>query len=423
MVAVHRSWICSRWWISCKRSATLSRATPRTRHGVGDASPDLSSIPPARLSSGNRKSGWLIEISGMLSSSDLQTCDFAGVKHVGAGSSRVGSTEGIRTCSQPMEVQLRPCTLWPNPQQGVRAKLPGLDEIFRWLRFRDFRDFPTRRGPSDFRMCFGHFGVEIDSSAPTSPVAVWWCLLNSGWRLALCLRSLGCWRARSMDHLQPLRWNSIPCDHPLEWVVVHTNIANKNLNTRESNVLFTRRFGWRKSPRKIDDDDFNLAMQRCLCCIRRPGENQTWKSSKYRETCCRRLFIKAFRVKCWRQMASRKGRPANEQSPGFFTERTDRFVVDDDVDSDTVAESDMSFKNSYTGRTTECERCWNPQKIQCKTSTKVLWRMFTFSLFEAFAFMGKSPKFSTEAVAPEILLQKDQERVGKAITTRWNRVG
>ena len=39
------------------------------------------------------------------------------------------------------------------------------------------------------------------------------------------------------------------------------------------------------------------------------------------------------------------GRPVYEQPPGLFTHHTDRFVVDDDdMDSDTVAESDMSLK-------------------------------------------------------------------------------
>ena len=42
-------------------------------------------------------------------------------------------------------------------------------------------------------------------------------------------------------------------------------------------------------------------------------------------------------------MEVRIGRPVNEQPPGLFTQHTDRFVVDDDdMDSDTVAESDMS---------------------------------------------------------------------------------
>ena len=39
----------------------------------------------------------------------------------------------------------------------------------------------------------------------------------------------------------------------------------------------------------------------------------------------------------------RTERLANEQPPGLFAEHTDRFIVDDDdVVSNTVAESDMS---------------------------------------------------------------------------------
>ena len=70
-----------------------------------------------------------------------------------------------------------------------------------------------------------------------------------------------------------------------------------------------RRIKWRKSHSKIEaDDEFCLAMQRkdswraCLYCIKKPGENQIWKSitsqlmewaaSKNRETCFGRWLIK-----------------------------------------------------------------------------------------------------------------------------------
>ena len=49
--------------------------------------------------------------------------------------------------------------------------------------------------------------------------------------------------------------------------------------------------------------------------------------------------------KSYELMEVRTGRPVYEQPPGLFTQHTDRFIVDDDhMDSDTVAESDMSFK-------------------------------------------------------------------------------
>ena len=45
-------------------------------------------------------------------------------------------------------------------------------------------------------------------------------------------------------------------------------------------------------------------------------------------------------------MEVRTRRPVYEQPPGLFTQHTDRFIVDDDdMDSDTVAESDMSLKS------------------------------------------------------------------------------
>ena len=45
-------------------------------------------------------------------------------------------------------------------------------------------------------------------------------------------------------------------------------------------------------------------------------------------------------------MEVRTGRLVNEQPPGLFTQHTDRFIVgDDDMDSDTVTESDLSLKS------------------------------------------------------------------------------
>ena len=45
-------------------------------------------------------------------------------------------------------------------------------------------------------------------------------------------------------------------------------------------------------------------------------------------------------------MEVRTGRPVCEQPPGLFTEQTDKFIVEDnDMDSDTDAESDMSLES------------------------------------------------------------------------------
>ena len=72
----------------------------------------------------------------------------------------------------------------------------------------------------------------------------------------------------------------------------------------------------------------------------------------------------------------RTGGPVYEQPSGLFTQHTDRFIVDDDeMDSDTVAESDMSLKSrSFLHRVLiECERCkTNPQKMHHKTATNIL---------------------------------------------------
>ena len=78
----------------------------------------------------------------------------------------------------------------------------------------------------------------------------------------------------------------------------------------------------------------------------------------------------------------RTGRPVNEQPPGLFTEHTDRFIVDDDdVDSDTVAESDMSFKSrSFLHRVNDRVRKMldQPSKDAIQDSNKhsLIWCMF-----------------------------------------------
>ena len=48
----------------------------------------------------------------------------------------------------------------------------------------------------------------------------------------------------------------------------------------------------------------------------------------------------------WNEQQPRTRRPVSEQPAGLFTQHTDRFVIDDDdMDSNTVTESDLSFKS------------------------------------------------------------------------------
>ena len=90
--------------------------------------------------------------------------------------------------------------------------------------------------------------------------------------------------------------------------------------------------------------------------------------------------VKSWSSQEWKSddlMEVRTGRLVYEQPPGLFTEHTDKFIVDDDeMDSDTVAESDMSLKSrSFLHRVLiECERCkTNPPKMQHTTATNILY--------------------------------------------------
>ena len=95
-------------------------------------------------------------------------------------------------------------------------------------------------------------------------------------------------------------------------------------------------------------------------------------------------------------MEVRTGRPVNEQPPGLFTEHTDRFIVDDDdMDSNTVAESDMSQKSrSFLHRVNDRVRKMLDQSSKDATQDSnkhfLIWGMFMSSTLQASVFMGKN---------------------------------
>ena len=76
----------------------------------------------------------------------------------------------------------------------------------------------------------------------------------------------------------------------------------------------------------------------------------------------------------------------NEQPPGLFTQHTDRFIVDDDdMDSDTFAQSDISLLSRlFLHKVNDRVR-----KIQDQSS-KDAWGIFLSSTLEASVFMVKN---------------------------------
>ena len=75
-------------------------------------------------------------------------------------------------------------------------------------------------------------------------------------------------------------------------------------------------------------------------------------------------------------MEVRTGRPVYEQPHGLFTGHTDKFIVDDDdMDSDTVAESDMSLLSTsfFHGVNDRVRKIQDQSsKMQHKTVTNIL---------------------------------------------------
>ena len=94
-------------------------------------------------------------------------------------------------------------------------------------------------------------------------------------------------------------------------------------------------------------------------------------------------------------MEVRARRLVNEQPPGLFTQHTDRFIVDDDgMDSNTVTESDLSFKSrSFLHRVNDRVRKMLDQSskdaTQDSNERSLIWRMFMSSTLQASIFMGK----------------------------------
>ena len=95
-------------------------------------------------------------------------------------------------------------------------------------------------------------------------------------------------------------------------------------------------------------------------------------------------------------MEVRTGRPVDEQPPGLFTQHTDRFIVDDgDMDSDTVAESEMSLKSrSFLHRVNDRVRKMPDQSsidaTQDSNKHSLIWGMFMSSTLQASVFMGEN---------------------------------
>ena len=85
----------------------------------------------------------------------------------------------------------------------------------------------------------------------------------------------------------------------------------------------------------------------------------------------------------------RTGKPVNEQPPGLFKQHTDRFIVDDDdMDSNTVTESDLSLKSrSFLRRVNDRVRKKLDQSSKDATQDSnkhsLIWGMFVTSTLEA----------------------------------------
>ena len=98
----------------------------------------------------------------------------------------------------------------------------------------------------------------------------------------------------------------------------------------------------------------------------------------------------------WNEQQPRTVRPVGGQPAGSFTQHTDKFVVDDDdMDSDTATESNLSLKSrSFLHRVNDRLRKMlfpSPEdSMQDIDKSSLIWGMFMNSTLEASVFMGKN---------------------------------
>ena len=133
-------------------------------------------------------------------------------------------------------------------------------------------------------------------------------------------------------------------------------------------------------------DTASRSERTCLDCIRKSGENQIWKSERtslnswnVQQTSTRRPVLSASSSNYsewnidnkWSSQVWKSGEMSNTSTETSY----DQFVIDDDMDSDAATESNLSRSQSFLNRVNDrLRRCWTVlQKMQCKTSTKVLW--------------------------------------------------
>ena len=112
-------------------------------------------------------------------------------------------------------------------------------------------------------------------------------------------------------------------------------------------------------------------------------------------------------------LEARTGRPVSEQPAGSFTQQTDRFVIDDDdIDSDTVAELEMSlFSRSFLHRVDDGLRKMLDQSkdaMQDIDKRSFIWWMFMSSTMEASVFMWKDYSENSHSI----------NNTGKDLTTK-----
>ena len=95
-------------------------------------------------------------------------------------------------------------------------------------------------------------------------------------------------------------------------------------------------------------------------------------------------------------LEARTGRLVNEQPAGLFTQHKDRFVIDnDDMDSNTATESDLSLKprsflHSVNDRVRKMLDQSSKDAMQDSNKHSSIWRMFMSSTLEASVIMGKN---------------------------------
>ena len=165
-----------------------------------------------------------------------------------------------------------------------------------------------------------------------------------------------------MTKSKPMMNSVSPCSERTLYVLASTASESPGKTWHESQLLLSSRTEQHQRTWRLVEDAYSSSYSEWT--VELYWSSQEWKSDELMEV--------------W------TGRLVYEQPPGEFTEYTDKFIVDDDdMNPDTVAESDMSsisrsFFHRVNDRSRKIQDQFSKDPAQDSNKHFSMWRMFVF---------------------------------------------